>query len=153
MNLRNNKGYVMTDASIAVIILLILVPTIMGIVYSVSASRRATEAKAEAINIATNAVETAKGITIADLDEGAVLNGLVNSFQDDTERNMTISNGKGIIKTDKATYELTMSVIDYADTTNAPATTIRNRVKTVTAKVKYRIKGTDQEISLSTVIK
>lgn len=153
MNLRNNKGYVMTDASIAVIILLILVPTIMGIVYSVSASRRATEVKAEAINIATNAVETAKGITIANLDEGAVLNSLANSFQDDTDRNMTISNNKGIVKTNKATYELTMSVIDFADTENAPEDAISNKVKTVTAKVKYRIKGTDQEISLSTVIK
>lgn len=153
MNLQNNKGYVMTDASIAVIILLILVPTIMGLVYSISVSRRATESKSEAINIATNAVEAAKGLTLADLDEEAVLNSLANSFQDDTDKNMTISNGKGIIKTDKATYELTMTVIDYANTENAPEDAISNKVKTVTAKVKYRIKGTDQEISLSTVIK
>ena len=153
MNLRNNKGYVMTDASIAVIILLILVPTIMGIVYSINATRRETEAKSEAISIATNAVEAAKGITLVNLDEEAVLNSLANSFQDDTDRNMTISNDKGIIKTDKATYELTMSVIDFADTENAPEDAISNKVKTVTAKVKYRIKGTDQEISLSTVVK
>ena len=153
MNLRNNKGYVMTDASIAVIILLILVPTIMGIVYSINATRRETEAKSEAISIATNAVEAAKGITLANLDDEAVLNSLANSFQDDTDRNMTISNDKGIIKTDKATYELTMSVIDFADTENAPEDAISNKVKTVTAKVKYRIKGTDQEISLSTVVK
>ena len=153
MNLRNNKGYVMTDASIAVIILLILVPTIMGIVYSINATRRETEAKSEAISIATNAVEAAKGITLANLNEEAVLNSLVAWFEQDAERNMTISNSKGIIKTDKATYELTMSVIDYADTENVPDDVISNKVKTVTAKVKYRIRGTDQEISLSTVVK
>lgn len=158
MKLRNNKGYVMTDASIAIIILLILVPTIMAMVYNVNATRRATEAKSEAINIVTNAIEAAKGISLSELNDQAIL----ESIQTDIYNNkMTINEEtvdekniyKGIIKTDKASYKIFINIVDYKDGKQNDDTIIENVVKTVTATVKFRINGTDKEISLSTVLK
>lgn len=153
MNLRNNKGYVMTDASIAVIILLILVPTIMGIVYSIGATRRATEAKSEAINIVTNTIEATKGIDLANLDNKKILDSLKADVYTDMTINQDTLGGEtlynGIIKTEKGTYQVWTSIVDYGKTHEG----VENIVKTVTAKVKYRLRGTDQEISLSTVIK
>ena len=67
MNFKNNKGYVITDVSISIIILLILIPVIMGMVYKVNTTKRATESKAEAINILVNTLEAAKGIGVTDL--------------------------------------------------------------------------------------
>ena len=80
MKLRNNKGYVMTDATIAILIALILVPTIMGIVYSIRTTKRASETKTGALNIATNALEIAKGIELEELDESEILSSLKSAI-------------------------------------------------------------------------
>ena len=158
MKLQKNKGYVMTDASIAIIILLILVPTIMGIVYSIGVTKRATETKSEAINIVTNAIEAAKGISLSELNEQAILNSIKTDIYTDkmTINEETVDENaiyKGIIKTNKASYQVTTNVVDYKDGKQDDDTIVENVVKTVTATVKYRLSGTDQEISLSTVVK
>ena len=67
MKLKNDKGYVLTDVSISVIILLILTPVIMGLVYRINSTKRNSEIKSEAINIAVNSLEAAKGIGVSDL--------------------------------------------------------------------------------------
>ena len=158
MKLQNNKGYVMTDASIAIIILLILVPTIMALVYNVNATKRATETKSEAINIVTNAIEAAKGISLSELDDQAILESIQDIYGEDkmtinekTEDENTIY--EGIIKTDKANYQVSVTVVDYKDSVQNNEDIIPNIVKTVTATVKFRLSGTDKEISLSTVVK
>ena len=43
MNLRSNKGFVTEDVAIAIIILLIIVPVIMGIVFSINSSKNAED--------------------------------------------------------------------------------------------------------------
>ena len=66
MKLKDNKGYVGIDISISLIVLIILVPAIMAIVFTISSTRLTTKLKTEASNIAVNVVESAKGI---DLDQ------------------------------------------------------------------------------------
>ena len=147
MKLRNNKGYVMTDISIAVIILLILVPTIMGLVYNIGATKRATEAKAEAINIATNTIEAAKGLELETINAQSVLENIQTNIY---KEKMTISENNGVITTNKSSYKVSVDVADYADSHNEVQP---NVVKTITAKVEFRLGGKTQEITLKTVIK
>lgn len=67
MNLKNNNGYVLTDAAIALIIIVILIPTITGMIYNINRIKHGNERKTEAINIAVNTIEAAKSINMADL--------------------------------------------------------------------------------------
>lgn len=156
MNLRNNKGYVLTDVSVSIIILLIIVPVIMGIVYQISITQRTIETKTEAINIAVNAIEAAKGISIEELDEEKI----IDVIKEDENKTYTITDDvedskKIILKTfdknsdDKFSYQLSLNVEDFGVTSGESP----NVVKTVNAVVKYRIKGEDKEIKLSTVVK
>ena len=149
MNLKNNKGYVITDVSIAIIILLIFIPVIMGMVYGIDTSKLSTEIKSEAINIAINTIEAAKGLPIEEVTQSNVLTEVSNMEAFET---YTISNKdtKTIIETNKASYELEVNVEDY-NTSNNNADP--NLVKTVTATVTYKVKGTEKNIELSTVVK
>ena len=160
MKFKNDKGYVLTDVSISVIILLILTPVIMGMVYGIYSSKRNTEIKSEAINIAVNSLEAAKGIGVSDLidsnenkAETLILNKL-NEENYNNKLNIDQTEGKtATFNTDKGSYMLLLNITDFADAENAPDDVMRNIVKTVNATVKYRTNGTDQEINLSTVIR
>lgn len=160
MRLRNNRGYVMTDVSIAIIVLLILVPTIMGLIYSISVTRRTTETKAQAINIVTNVIEAAKGIDINSLDGQEILESLERNEQSIYYGEMGIINnevinGKTVStavikKADKESYKVYVDVIDYHDENEEAEANI---LKIVTAIVKFKVSGQEKEISLKTVIK
>ena len=160
MKLKNNKGYVLTDVSISVIILLILTPVIMGLVYRINSTKRNSEIKSEAINIAVNSLEAAKGIGVSELidsnenkAETLILNKL-NEENYNNKLNIDQTEGKtATLNTDKGSYMLLLNITDFADAENAPDDVMRNIVKTVNATVKYRTNGTDQEINLSTVIR
>ena len=80
MNFKNNKGYVVVDATIAVIILMILIPVLMGMVYRVNLTNHETKIKAEVINILVNTIETAKGIELENLTEEKVINKLQDTY-------------------------------------------------------------------------
>ncbi len=151
MNLRSNKGYVLTDASVSIIILLVLVPVIMGIVYQINITQRTIETKTEAINIAINAVEAAKGLSVEELNKSNIIDNLRAIYGVDTNET---DNGVKITTRDKngnenLNYLLFLVVKDYAENSSGKT----NVVKTVNATVKYRAKGEDKEISLSTVVK
>lgn len=62
MKLRNNKGFAVIDISIALIIIILLIPTIFGIVYNVQKSNNSVKRKATALNIATDILEIAKAV-------------------------------------------------------------------------------------------
>ena len=150
MNLRNNKGYVTEDVAIAIIILLILVPVVMGIVFNINSSKNTGDIKTDAINILTNTIETAKGITLDDdftenkiIDEVKKLYGLAGQ---PTTNPMTI-------KTSKASYKLKVQVFDYADDQTNHQGATRNMVKTVKASITYKTGGEEEKtMDLSTVI-
>ena len=67
MNLRNNKGYTGIDISVAMIIILIFIPTIFGIVYNLQKVRAKSEREANSINVATDVLEIAKSIAYSDV--------------------------------------------------------------------------------------
>lgn len=67
MNLRKNNGFTGVDISIAIIIMLIFVPTIFGSVYNIQKSNNMVKRESASINIATNVLEIAKGIDYSNL--------------------------------------------------------------------------------------
>lgn len=68
MNLKNNKGYTGVDISIAMIIIMIFIPTLMAISYSIQKTSNDVKRKADAISIATEILEIAKTTAYENLD-------------------------------------------------------------------------------------
>lgn len=60
MNLRKNNGFTGVDISIAMIIILIFIPTVFGITYNVQKNNKAVNRKSKSVSIATDILETAK---------------------------------------------------------------------------------------------
>ena len=146
MNLKDNKGFVGVDASLAVVIFLILVPTIFGIVYSINSNKNESNIKSVALNIAVNSIECAKTIDLEKSDAEnaeAILNDLKTNIYNDK---ITINSDKksAVITNDIASYKLEIQVTDYKGD---------NIVKTVKALVTYKFKGQEKTIDLSSVIK
>lgn len=152
MDLKNNKGFVGIDISIAVIVLLILVPTIMGIVFNINSTQNVADIKTEAMNIAINALEAAKGLGLQGLnsaEEGKEEKSIIDemklmySFSEANDNSM-------VITTSKASYRLVVTVKDYSEDHEGAD---RGIIKTVTASVTYKAKGEEKTLDLSTVIK
>lgn len=62
MNLKNNKGYTGVDISVAMIIILIFIPTIFAVVNNIQRINAKAERQANAVNIATDILEIAKSL-------------------------------------------------------------------------------------------
>ena len=83
MNLRNNKGYTGVDISVAMIIILIFIPTIFGIVYNIQRINGRAERQSNAVNIATDILEIAKSLNYNDVnisDSGLLKTQLENKY-------------------------------------------------------------------------
>ena len=142
MNLKNNKGYVAIDASIAVLVLLIIVPTIAGMIYNVNKTNNYIDRKTEAISIAINTIEVAKGIDITELTEEKWISDLKEIYEeiDKTELTLTIKDN---------TYKIEIDIEDYNDINELAEA---GKVKTITVIVTFKSGNQNQNIELSTVI-
>ena len=148
MNLKSNKGYLGVDISIAVIILLILVPTIMGIVFNINRTQNEEDIKAGALNLAVNTMEISKGIDMTELTPNKIIENLSQDLYSGQIENSAVN--PIVVTTSKAVYKVGISVTDYKDE-NPEAT--ENIVKTVKATVTYKIRGEEKTIELSTVVR
>ncbi len=167
MNLRDNRGFVGVDISIAVIILLVLVPTIMGIIFFINSLQNVTKVKDGALNIATNAMELAKGIDLRQQDtenltaykinENEILDGLMQIYNDSNNNSsMTVDSenekSEAVITFNDVLYKLEISVTDFAN--NTTEQNIESGiVKTATVSVTYKVRGEEKTMNISTVVK
>ena len=147
MNLKNNKGYVAVDASIAILILLIMVPTIVGMIYNVNKTNNYIDRKTEAISIAVNTIEAAKGIDVGSLNLDAVKQELKSKIYTDLdETEMTLTK-------DENTYKIEVRITDYADTDDGRAISAQSGyVKEVKVIVTFKSGQQLKNIELNTVI-
>ena len=166
MKLKNNKGYVGIDASVAVLILLILVPTIVGMIYNSNKTNSLIDRKTQAINISINTIEAMKGIGVDVINDTTknietelatslssiyTLNGEIPISKTDVNNVNTI-NGLSLTKDDN-TYKITVEIQDYADTTEGKAQSAQQGyVKIVRAIVEYKFGKEIENVELSTVI-
>lgn len=158
MNLRNNKGFVGVDISVAVIILLVMVPTIMGLVFNISSVRKRSEVKTGALNIAINAIEAAKGTTLSDnaTYKQEILNKIANIYNLSQDKEPTqdveiiAAEDEAKIFLKYASYDLKIYVTDYSeDNTEA----LENYVKKVKAVVSYKITKDTETIDLTSIVR
>lgn len=160
MKLKSNRGYVGIDASIAVITMVILISTIMGMVFTINSNKKYAIIKTEAVNIAVNTIESAKEIelTANAAFKESILNkieSIYNSYSNkepESDVEINASQGEAKIFTRDASYLLKIDVTDYADgkTQNGIK---ENLVKTVKATVTYKFGKNQENIYLSTVIR
>lgn len=155
MNLKNNKGYVGVDASIAVLILLIIIPTITGLIFNVNRTNNLIDRKTEAVSIAVNTIESAKGVAVAELTSEKVKGELegIYTISDITETDVT-SDKKVLTTTkDNNTYKIEVQIQDYANTTEGIAQAASTgKVKIVEVIVTYKEGKEQKNIELSTAI-
>lgn len=151
MNFKNNKGYVAVDASIAILVLLIIVPTIAGMIYNVNKSNSLIDRKTEAISIAVNTIETAKGIAADELTSEEVMKELegVYAFSDITESDADSNKKVLTIEKENNTYKITIIVQDYNEINTSA---VSGKVKIVDVTVEYRSGNETNNINLNTVI-
>lgn len=144
MNFRKNKGYVGIDASIGVLILLIIVPTLVGMIYNVNKTNSFIDRKTEAISIAVNTLEAAKGISnlenVTQQNIGISLKQIYGGDFDIEEFTLT--------KNDN-TYKIQVNIKDYKQINE---TAIQDKVKIVTVTVEFKNGNEKKSIDLSTVI-
>lgn len=174
MKLKNNRGYVAIDASIAVLVLLIIVPTIAGMIYNVNKTNNLIERKNEAISIAINTIETVKGIGVhGDINETVIKDKLseIYTFAEDntftsenindeaTEFDDKINSIQGTLTKDENTYKIQIHIQDYANTqeaidkkNNTGIEVIDELIKIVKVKVTFKSGNQQKDIELNTVI-
>ena len=150
--LRSNKGYTGIDISIAMIIILIFVPTIFGIVYNLQKSRIKTEREATAVNIAVDILEIARSLNYNDLNltEGEFKTILDNKYEVSSQNSNTENDAYYTFISDKDNrYKIQVSVLKY---TPENISNTDDFVKQVKVIVTYPIENTTNSIDISTVI-
>ena len=172
MNLKNNKGFVGVDISIAILLLVIIVPTITGMIFNINKSRNGTKRQAQATNIITNAMEISKIVEYTSdddtfLDEifkrieiqysGNIIessvepvnNSSVANKENWTENGATYSLTTGILnlRIDEIVYQLKISIQDNSEVENGA---VEGEKKIVRSKVTYKLGSEEKTISLKT---
>lgn len=150
--LRSNKGYTGIDISIAMIIILIFVPTIFGIVYNLQKSRIKTEREATAVGIAVDILEIAKTLNYNDLNliEGEFKSILDNKYEVSGQNSNTENDAYyTFISGNDNRYKIQVSVLKY---TPENISNTDDFVKQVKVIVTYPIENTTNSIDISTVI-
>ncbi len=143
MNLRKNNGFSGIDVTIAVVIILIIIPTAFGFVYNLSNYRAKVQRFGTSINLAVEVIEEAKGqaISVQDLDD-------VESFINDK---YSLSGNTAIINKNNTQYKLEVTFENPTQYVKDDITT--HLVKKVTAQVTYPIGKDTKEIEISRLLK
>ena len=149
MKIKNNKGFVGVDTSIAIIILLIFIPTITAMIYNINKENKNVERKSQALNFAVNVMETAKGIGTKDLTLENMEKEITNLYSDEIQQNSNTTDGIINISKDDVNYNLTITIQDYNEIDDTVA---QNKAKQVKVIVTYLSGGKEQKIELSTAI-
>ena len=161
MNLRNNKGYTGIDISVAMIIILIFVPTIFGFVYNIQKTKARTERETNAVNIATDVLEVAKSLNYQDIsfEDTSDFKNMINNKYTNTDNNSSIDiseNGytyEYFTTTGKNNehYRIQVGILKYFPE-NEENTDTEGYVKQVKVIVTYPVGNTTKSINISTII-
>ena len=144
MNLKKQNGYVGVDIAVSLLILMILLPTITGMIYNISKTNSENARVAKAISLTTNALEVAKSIGASTLNTTNWQTGIKSEFTEIKSEGSYM-----VLEENTGSYKINLKIIDYADSNEGA---IANKVKTVTAEVQYFISGKTKSIKISTVI-
>ena len=144
MNFKKNNGYIGIDASISVMILLILIPIIAGMILNINRTNREISKKAEAMNIAINTIEIAKSKSVNELTQNSIFNELGETY---------LGFKDGTLTKNLTTYTINTYIEDYASTKEGiEKNALPNKVKIVTVTVEYKKGEKEEKIELTTPV-
>lgn len=156
MNLRNNKGYTGSDIIISILILMVFIPTIVALIYSIDTKNNEIERKNYAMTLSCNIIETLKSIDIDKLDEETNLNDIknkINKFKANDSEITTNEDGKITFSSEDSDgnrYIVLIKIEDYKDYSGE--TNIEdNVVKKITVTTEYRINKETKNVEISTL--
>ena len=141
MNLRNNRGVLGIDISVAFVIILIMIPIITGMIYNINKTNANIKRKSQALNIAINCMEIFKSQQneMKDVTQESIEELIKNS----KKINM---NGNYVVTKDSIQYKIELNLTDAESGINNVST------KTLNVKVKYRTGHKEQAVELKTSI-
>ncbi len=159
MNLKNNKGFTGIDVSVAMIIILIFIPTIFGVLYSIQKINGYIERESEAVNIATDIIEIAKSLNYTEVDienNSSQFNHILeNKYLASTYivDESTGENDKCLLKTGNKNvrYQIQINLQNYYPE-NIEQEDMKDLVKKLKVMVEYPTSKTTRIINISTVI-
>ena len=142
MDFRNKKGITGIDISIAVIAILIFIPTIFGAIYNIRATKSVVNRQAVSIAKAVEILEEAKGQNIDDVE-----NYLKSKY--------TGTTGNGGFETSMTKNEVSYKIeVSYQNPSQyVEGDTSTYFVKKVIAKITYPTGNTTKTIEMSTILK
>lgn len=158
MNFKSNKGYTGADISIALIILLIFIPTIGAIIFNITLANNNTKRKVNAMNFATSILEIAKEtdydkLKLENTEEKEEFLDKINE-----KFGITSENGEFSLKDENNTsYKVKVTITKYIDTEEYASShdstdEKKDLVKTITTEVEYPIGNETKKVNVSTVI-
>ena len=156
MNLKSNKGYTGIDISVAMIIILIFIPTIFGIVYNLQRVRAKSEREANSVNVAVDVLEIAKAMPYSDVtisENSAFIERLNNKYSNlqILEDESKIANFT-YIDNNNIHYKIEMDITNQYPSEIEESQKM-DYVKKITVNVIYPIGNTTKSINISTILK
>ena len=153
MNFKNNKGYTGIDISIAMIIILVFIPTIFGIVYNLQKIRSRTERETIAVNIATDVLEIARSLNYSEVfisNENSEFKTLLNNKYSSLEiSNNTVNFNYSDVN--NIHYKIQVTVSNYYPA-DIEVQDQNDLVKQITVEVMYPVGNSTKSINISTVL-
>ena len=139
MKLKNNKGYVGVDVTIALMVLVILIPTITAMTFNINKTSNVIKRKTQAVSITSNIMENAKIVFME--EEGLENEEYIDRILSKTNELYEID----VEDNDFLTIENTMYKMDVEieDKDN-------EEVKNVKATVTYKSGNNEESISFNT---
>ena len=153
MNFKSNKGYTGIDISIAMIIILVFIPTIFGIVYNLQKIRSRTERETIAVNIATDVLEIARSLNYSEVfisNENSEFKTILNNKYSNLEiSNNTVNCNYSDVN--NIHYKIQVTVSNYYPA-DIEVQDQNDLVKQITAEVMYPVGNSTKSINISTVL-
>lgn len=153
MNFKSNKGYTGIDISIAMIIILVFIPTIFGIVYNLQKIRSRTERETIAVNIATDVLEIARSLNYSEVfisNENSEFKTILNNKYSNLEiSNNTVNCNYSDVN--NIHYKIQVTVSNYYPA-DIEVQDQNDLVKQITAEVMYPVGYSTKSINISTVL-
>lgn len=155
MNLRNNKGYTGSDIIISILILMIFIPTIVALIYSIDTKNNEVERKNYAMTLSCNIIETLKSIDIDKLKSEENLDDINNKIRNFKASDSEITNEEEKITfssedSDGNRYVVFIKIEDYKDY-SGESNIEDNVVKKITVTTEYRINKDTKNVEISTL--
>lgn len=153
MNLRSNKGYTGADIIVSVLILMIFIPTIVALVYSIDTKNNEVERKNYATTLTCNVIETLKSINIEELiSTSVVMNEKLESYKA-SDSEISVQDGELVFSSEdtlKNRYKVYIKIEDYSDYSEKENIET-NIIKKINVKTEYRINKEIKNVEISTL--